>query len=249
MVLDAAAIRVIGYGYDVRQNWVAANRVRQGRHHVYIHMNSGQVYPLPKRALSLGDAERLTATLNAAIRGAHKAPAALVPLAEAPDNRELWRCRPYRLTLAILLARLAGEQRASILFLLGGALVGAVVDVWLQGIDSLDTLALIYAAAVVLVCFLLGLLFGVQILRRRKGSGVTRDMGFTRDYIRCTTAAFDIRVDWANIRSVHRIGVIFTFRFSTGRFDVPASAFATRAEAMAFFTQAVAFWRAAEARR
>jgi len=151
--------------------------------------------------------------------------------------------------LAILLARLAGEQRASILFLLGGALVGAVVDVWLQGIDSLDTLALIYAAAVVLVCFLLGLLFGVQILRRRKGSGVTRDMGFTRDYIRCTTAAFDIRVDWANIRSVHRIGVIFTFRFSTGRFDVPASAFATRAEAMAFFTQAVAFWRAAEARR
>ncbi len=249
MVLDNAAIRLIGDGYDVRQSWATANRVRQGRYHIYIHMNSSLIYTVPRRALLPGDAERLVTTLNAMIRATRRAPTFLSPLAEAPDARELWRCRPYRLTPGILFARLIKTLWTAVIFILGLAMLGLTVDVWLKGIDRFDGMGLVCAAVAVLVFIALGLGLGLLVVSRQKSAGMTRDMGFTRDYIRCTTAAFDVRVDWANVSSVHRIGAIFTFRFSTGRFDVPASAFATKAEAMAFFTQAVAFWRAAEARR
>lgn len=72
---------------------------------------------------------------------------------------------------------------------------------------------------------------------------------FTRDYVRCTTAAYDARFDWQNVRGVRQAPGVFIFRLASGRFRVPASAFATPAQAMAFYTQAVAFWRAAEVRR
>ncbi len=112
MVLDSGAIRVIGHGFDVRQSWATVRRIRQGRHHIFIHMNSRQIYTLPKRALAPDDASRLTNTLGVAIRSARKAPSALAPLAETPDTRELWRSRPYRLTHAISHARMFTGLRA-----------------------------------------------------------------------------------------------------------------------------------------
>lgn len=76
-----------------------------------------------------------------------------------------------------------------------------------------------------------------------------RTFSFTRDYVRYTTPTFDGRYDWNNVRRVSRAFGFFIFRLANGRLIVPASAFATKAQATAFHTQAVAFWRAAEARR
>ena len=249
MVLDSGAIRVIGHGFDVRQGWATVHRIRHGRHHVFIHMNSQHIYIVPRRALSPDDIGRLTDTVGAAIRAARAAPAALAPLAETPDARDLWRSHPYRLTFAVIHARIFRPLWAIVFCVLGAAILGLTVSVWREGIGRLADLTWIYAIVATLVLIVFSLLLSGLIVRAQKRSRGERETCFTRDYVRCTGPGFDSRVDWGNVHSVRRLGGIFVFRFGSGRFDVPTSAFATPAQATAFFTQAVAFWRAAEARR
>ena len=252
MVLDAGAVRLIGYGFDARQAWAAFAQVRQGRDHLFIYMRSHQAYIVPKRALaSPEDAARLVSNARDAIRAARQAPAVLPPLPEAPDNREIWRSRPYRRTFILAFPQVLSRLWPIALLAIGMVALCAAADVWLKGLDNPAPLfALATVAGMVLVLPVAGTFLSWLVVRNRPELRGDRETVFTRDHVRFTSAAIDSRTDWANVRKVYRIRGAVVFRLGTnGRIDVPLSAFDTPAQAMAYFTQAVAFWRAAQARR
>ncbi len=251
MVFDDGAVRLVAPGYDVRQSWAGFSQVRQGRHHIFLYMRGQQAYIIPKSALaSPGDAQRLMTAARAAIRAARKTPAALPPLPETPDNRDIWRSHPYRLTFRIVYGRLLQPGGGLVLVVFGLALLAIATYAWQSNLATREDILILFAIPTAIVVFAhLIFVLAWLIVRGRPDMRGLREVCFTRDYVRCTGPAFDVRVDWDNIRGVHHAAGIFAFRFRTGRFDVPAQAFAAPAEATAFFTQAVAFWRAAEARR
>jgi len=122
---------------------------------------------------------------------------------------------------------------------------------WQAGpIDPRDTLALFLSLALLLV-FANAAVFVHWFgrVRRRPGARGQREVSFTRDYLRCTSPAFDLRLDWAHIRDVYAVPGAIVFRLPAGRLSVPRSAFASRPEATAFLTQAIAFWHATKARQ
>ncbi len=255
MILDNSAVRVVGYGFDTRQTWAAFNRVYRSGNRLFLHAPGRRPYIVPKRALEQGlaspdDWSALATAARAAMQAARRASPPLPPLQDPPDNRDLWRSRPFQMSLyyppgVMILRMLAGAMlipSAAFLFAIAqfGFEIVAEPD-WWSFLLCLTAACLVYGLAMLLLVR--------QALKRRVDLKGDREICFTRDYVRSTTRAFDSRVDWVNVRRVYRSSGVFYFRMKTGLFHVPASAFATKAEAMAFFTQAVAFWRAAEARR
>ncbi len=251
MVMDANAVRLIGPGFDVRQSWALFSRVRQDRHRIFLCLRSLRVHAIPKQAFaSLEDAERLTTFARTAIRTARRAPASLPPLPEAPDNREIWRGRPFSMALDRPLGRQLQKLGATALGAVGFTLLVAAAQSWRRAIFDPAGLLLLFGVMMAIFLPALALLPVVWfIMSQQPDRRGPREVVFTRDYVRCTAAAVDTRADWSLVRDIERSSGTFVFRLAIGVFCIPASAFATRAQATAFFTQAVAFWRAAQARR
>jgi len=251
MVMDAGAIRLIGPGFDIRQTWALVRGVRQSQDYIFLCLRGYKAYALPKRAFaSAEDAERLAIAARAAIRMARKAPIPLPALPEAPDTRELWRSRPFIMALDRPLGRMLQRLGTRALAVFGCALLIAAMQSWPRGALNAGGILVLFGVLAVIFVPLLALLPVIWLIMHgqpdRRGP---REVGFTRDYVRSTGAAADIRADWSLVEDVYRSSGTFVFRLAVGVFYVPASAFVTTAEATAFFTQAVAFWRAAEARR
>jgi hypothetical protein len=251
MVLDSGAVRLAAYGCDFRQTWAQFGKVYQDRDRVFLQRRDWQVYIIPKRALaSAAEAERLVTLARAAIKAARTGPVELPPLPEAPETREIWRTKPYQVTFALICARLLPALGPILLIVCGLAALFAAIMPWLDGPFGLSGFTL----AAVAVAMVLGIAIATftltwLIVRRRPHLSLPLNVCFTRDYVRCTSGVFDGRYDWVIVREVRRAPGVFLVHLPRGAYYVPVSAFATRAEAMAFFTQAVAFWRAAEARR
>lgn len=246
MVLDGGGVRLVGHGVDVRRTWATMSRIREGHEHVFLYMAVSGAYIMPKRAFSSAEEiKRLIGAARVAIRASRTFLPSLPPLPEAPDNRETWLSRPYRPGFVPSYSRVLTWIFAAVILVM--LLAG---DVWLvRSGDIDDTTACVIAILVMAIPLILVAGLGWWLISKRRTKIRKSVMCFTRDYVRCTSPAFDTRIDWTNIRKVYRVARVFIFRLETGLLHVPASAFATRAEAEAFFAQAVAFWRAAEARR
>ena len=251
IILESAAVRLIGYGFDTRWAWSAVDGISQDRGHLFIFTPGQDALIVPKRALASPDeSRRLVKLARAAIRSSRRPLSALPPLVEPPDNRELWRSRPYRMVLQRPLQQALLKLLAIAVLLPCTSLLVLIVTSGGNIMRHLDYLVVIpilmvpYAGGLLVTLLILWLVF--RRLPYRRGE---REVCFTRDYVRSTGPLIDSRVDWVNVREVHQTSGMFLFRLANGWFHIPASAFASPAQATAFFTQAVAFWRAAEARR
>jgi len=251
MVLDSGAVRLVGPGFDVREAWPLFRGVRQSRHHIFLCQPGTRAYVLPKRALSSpDDAVRLMVAVPGAILAARRAPAPLSDLPEAPDNRDLWRSHAFTMALDRPLSRVLQNLGTAALAVLGVSLVVAIARSWPVFVfDPRPLWGLFAIAAIVFVPLLAVAPIVWSVMRRRPDRRDARVVCFTRDYVRSTSATADRRADWGLVREVDHMSGTFVFRMAIGVVCIPASAFATKAEAMAFYAQAVAFWRAAQARR
>jgi len=252
MVLDSGAVRLIGAGMDFRQVWDGFGSQWQSRRHVFVHLPGLPTYVIPKDALATADdAARLNLQARTLIRQARKTPRVLPPLPETPERRELWRSRPFPLTLGLAYGHAFRAVWTIALTVLGLAALVLAALRWLAGpVDPRDTLILFLSLAVLVVnanAAIFAHWFGR--VRWRPATRGLREVSFTRDYVRCTAPAFDLRLDWAHIRDVYAVPGAIVFRLPAGRLAVPRSAFTSRPQATAFLTQAIAFWRAAKARQ
>ena len=250
MIFDAGAVRLIGSGFDVRQPWRNFARLYAGRRHLFLLTLTNRVYIIPKAALATDDAQRLVVRARAALGKTGTAPETLPPLSEGPDNREMWLTRPYRTTFNLIFPGLAWLVWPLALASIGVIGLTLVADartgnrgLWHDGLGLAGSLA-----TTALIALSIWPVLG-QLIRLRPQFHGERTFCFTRDHIRSTAPAFDGRYDWDVVQSVTCVAGVLIFRLRGERFTVPASAFAGKAQAMAFYTQAVAFWRAAEARR
>lgn len=251
VILDTNAIRLIGHGLDTRQAWSAVSGVDRGRRHLFFYTPGQPTLVVPKRALASPDeADRLVTTARTAIRAARKNLATLPALGEALDNRDLWRTGPYRMVLQrplkyMVLRLLAVAVLLPTLWMLGLVVVsGGKILTLPDRLIIFPALIAMFAIAVLVMLPLLWL-----VVRRLPHLQGDREVCFTRDYVRCTGRYVDVRLDWSNVRDVSHTQGVFIFRAATGWFHIPTTTFATKAQATAFYTQAVAFWRAAEAQR
>ncbi len=250
-LLSHGAVRLIGPGFDLRQTWAAFEFVAETRRHLILRMRDYSSYVIPKSAFaSADDVKRLLRVAPAVIRAARRTSADLQPLPESPEGRELWRSRPYRMTFNLAFGRGLRVIAVVCLIALGCGLVVLAAQFWLDGrADPHDLTGLFGSIITGMILGLLAAPLSWLILRRRPAFRGDRDLCFTRDYVRYTAPAYDCRFEWVHVRDVRRHANIIVFRLAIGRLSVPRSAFATPAEADAFFTQAVAFRHAMLARQ
>lgn len=161
---------------------------------------------------------------------------------------------PFRLTFGVyspyfllLLAR--ATLRGPTLLILVLAFIG--LPAWLNR-DALaagDWHALT-ASATATIAFVLVFPFAMLLyswLRTKKRArGVDRYLGLSREAVRSWGQDHDVTVKWDAVHKVeHRFGLVLLWVGTRGALFVPASTFADKAEADAFYQAALGYWRAA----
>lgn len=252
-------IQASGEAFDIRYSWAQFRRIDQDRMNLYLVVRPQGAFIIPKQTFASPEATKEAYGLaRTHIRNAqHKQIRTFYdPVAEKPTalpSEEGVVSPAYRLTFGLFLPlylRTALPRIATIMCVsaLGGLGFYAVLD-W-DRFDVLDlaTEVSIWLPIVVILALLPFIFMPISwmVSRRQPSAQGERHIVLTPQHLRQTAGSHDVKLVWKQVRKIVMTRGTLFFYIPRGIIAMPVNAFVDKAEARAFYDQAVTYWQAAK---
>lgn len=262
VTLSDLGVDITGRATQTRLTWQNFSRLSQNRDKLFLYLAKASAIIIPKAAFaSPEDRAQFTARATALIKAARHPQANVF---EAPpqtiDLPSDWRTQPFAYTFPLHFSfylRLFYRSLFRPVTLLTIVIFGSIVPLWInrqrielgdwRGIGFDAVVFVPFIAVTLLLMPVILALWSWMTLRTSPRIKGLRSAALTPDRIVCVGPSYHVEILLADLRAVQKSGGVLLFYTRPNcAIAIPLSAFTDKTSAMAFYEQAVTWWRVAK---